>query len=83
MAYSRRIMACDMCAKSTRKGALWLGGGDWVECPNCQGTAEVEAITEVVQAHTQALYTPRAGGGLTKSTRVILPHGGSHEVRGS
>lgn len=29
---------CDLCSKSSRKGLLWLGGGDWVECPDCGGT---------------------------------------------
>lgn len=26
---------CATCARSTEPGWLWLGGGDWVKCPNC------------------------------------------------
>jgi hypothetical protein len=26
---------CDGCARSTEPGWLWLGGGDWVQCPWC------------------------------------------------
>ncbi|MDQ3024753.1 MAG: hypothetical protein M3R04_10330 [bacterium] len=27
--------ACVTCHKSSRPGLLWLGGGDWLECPDC------------------------------------------------
>lgn len=37
---------CPTCAGSTRKGLLWLGGDDWVECPDCQETGAVEIIAE-------------------------------------
>lgn len=37
---------CVTCAKSTRPGLLWLGGGDWLECPDCDGTREIEVIEE-------------------------------------
>jgi hypothetical protein len=78
MSYTRRYLACDVC-KGRRK--LWLGGGDYVECPNCHD-GKVEVIAERVRARTQERFVPQAGGGLVKSTRIILPHGGSTEMRG-
>jgi hypothetical protein len=41
---------CQTCTGSTRKGLLWLGGNDWVECPDC-----VEGLTPVVAER----FTPR------------------------
>jgi len=35
----RHEAECPTCADSARKGLLWLGGKDWVECPSCGGTA--------------------------------------------
>ena len=28
---------CPVCAGSLRPGLLWLGGGDYLECPSCDG----------------------------------------------
>ena len=41
---------CPTCAGSTRKGLLWLGGNDWLECPDC-----IEGQTEVIATP----FTPR------------------------
>lgn len=37
---------CPTCAQSTRKGQLWLGGDDWLVCPDCDGTTVMEAVEE-------------------------------------
>jgi DNA-directed RNA polymerase subunit RPC12/RpoP len=29
---------CPTCKNSLKKGHLWLGGGDYLECPDCGGT---------------------------------------------
>ena len=29
---------CPTCRQSSRRGLLWLGGGDWLECPDCDGS---------------------------------------------
>lgn len=42
---------CPTCIRSTRSGLLWLGGRDWVECPDCGGT-------EVLEFHEER-FTPR------------------------
>jgi hypothetical protein len=34
-------LKCDFCKNSQVKGHLWLGGGDYVICPQCDGTQEV------------------------------------------
>ncbi len=39
---------CDICARSTERGWLWLGAGDWVKCPQCNGTGKIDGtLTEV------------------------------------
>jgi hypothetical protein len=37
---------CPTCVQSTRKGLLWLGGDDWLECPDCAESGKVEIIAE-------------------------------------
>lgn len=80
MRHIKEWIPCDVCARSTKPGRLWLGGADWLECPQCEGLAKVERVTEVVQARTQERFKARAGGGLSKTVRIIHPHGGSWEV---
>lgn len=29
---------CPTCAPSSRRGLLWMGGGDYLRCPDCNGT---------------------------------------------
>lgn len=72
--YERRILACDTCGG---KRQLWLRGGDYVECPACNATGEIEIISERVQAKVQERFIPRADGGLAKQTKILLPHGWS------
>lgn len=37
---------CTVCVGSTRPGLLWLGGSDWLECPDCGGTTVVTAYAD-------------------------------------
>lgn len=41
---------CLTCSGSTRKGMIWLGGTDWLECPNC--------IDGVMEVH-ESRFTPK------------------------
>lgn len=66
---------CQTCAGSTRKGLLWLGGGDWLECPDCGGTGVFTYDESRVQARVQDRYLPMIGGGLRKQTKILFPHG--------
>ena len=38
---------CELCAASSRKGLLWLGGGDWLECPDCGGTGTAQFYADI------------------------------------
>ena len=29
---------CPLCIRSLKRGLLWIGGGDYAECPDCEGT---------------------------------------------
>lgn len=33
----RIVVPCQRCAPSLKPGHLWLGGRDYVECPDCEG----------------------------------------------
>ncbi len=34
----RKTGPCPTCLRSTRRGLLWIGGNDYVICPDCGGT---------------------------------------------
>jgi len=36
----RKAAPCPTCRSSSKKGHLWLGGKDYVECPDCNATGE-------------------------------------------
>ena len=39
-------LVCGLCASSHRPGLLWIGGSDYLECPDCNGTTKIEAVAE-------------------------------------
>lgn len=52
---------CDVCRRSTQPGWLWLGGGDWAECPQCAGTGKITGtLTERVP--TRKIMLPQRVG---------------------
>lgn len=57
---------CQTCADSTKPGRLWLGGVDWLECPDCAGTTVVE--------FDESRYTPR-------ERKVFIPGIAPHTER--
>lgn len=77
MAYTRRFLVCDVCM-GRRK--LWLGGGDYLECPQCDATGKVEMVAEVIKARTQERFIPMHGGGLRKYTAINMPNAGWRET---
>lgn len=62
---------CDVC--SPRKpGFLWMGGNDWVECPQCVG-----GLVELVEQHIK----PRGRGFIAGNTRGFTLHHPAHARR--
>ncbi len=51
-------LRCPTCARSTRPGLLWLGGGDWVECPDCEGTTVFVMHEERVPPPPSRVFLP-------------------------
>jgi len=41
-------MRCDLCAGGTKPGYLWLGGSDYVECPQCAGDRQMDIVEQIV-----------------------------------
>lgn len=64
---------CPTCAHSLKKGWLWLRGSDYVECPNCLGSGEMQMTEHRVKAKVQEIYVPRHDGGLSKRINIISP----------
>lgn len=42
----RVTLVCDMCAGSSKPGYLWLGGSDYVECPQCFTTRTIPLVEQ-------------------------------------
>lgn len=40
---------CFLCRESLKPGYLWIGGKDYLECPDCNGTARFLMIEERIQ----------------------------------
>ena len=41
-------LTCDFCRRSEKPGYLWLGGKDYVECPQCDGDQRMTILEQVV-----------------------------------
>jgi len=54
-------MRCDICVKSTERGWLWLPGGDWVLCPQCQGSGLITG-EETKLTQTRKIILPARVG---------------------
>ena len=54
-------MRCDICARSTELGWLWLPGGDWVLCPQCQGSGLITG-EETKLTQTRKIILPAKVG---------------------
>jgi len=52
-------MRCVACKDSDkmrgRRGQMWLGGNEWIICPNCNGTAEVPKYN-IIDVRTGKLF---------------------------
>lgn len=40
---------CVLCRESLKPGYLWIGGKDYLECPDCNGTGRFLMIEERIQ----------------------------------
>lgn len=54
-------MRCDICMHSLERGWLWLPGGDYVLCPQCEGTGFVVGI-ETKLTQTRKIILPSRVG---------------------
>jgi len=53
MRIEKSKIRCDICRG---RGKLWLHGADYVECPQCNTTGEIDVITHRVQARRQTVF---------------------------
>lgn len=53
MKEQRLRLRCDFCASSGKPGHLWLGGKDYIECPQCLGAGGQIGVLELVEQFIQ------------------------------
>ena len=80
MAYTRKKITCDVCQGRKQ---LWLRGSDYVECPQCEATGQIEVMIERVQAKVQERYVPSFAGGYKKHSVILVPHSGWRDQHGA
>jgi DNA-directed RNA polymerase subunit RPC12/RpoP len=49
---------CATCAKSTEPGWLWLGGTDYVQCPNCDKGIAAAGVQTSIEP-TRKIFLPK------------------------
>jgi len=52
---------CATCIGSLRPGLLWLGGDDYLECPDCNATGLVEVVEERFAPVERTISIPGVG----------------------
>ena len=53
---------CGICAQSTEPGWLWLGKGDWVKCPFCEGKGWVTGTETRIDPTRKHFIVSSTGG---------------------
>ena len=56
---TKTMLPCDMCGA---RGKLWLGGRDYLECPQCEGAKKIPVIEEQFKPVEKKIFIPLAIG---------------------
>lgn len=73
--HKRLFVRCDLCSPR-RPGLIWLGGTDWVECPQCAQTpGKIEIVEEEVKPRGK-LFLPGDTKGLVLRHPLHAKHFG-------
>lgn len=62
------IQPCDVC---NGRGKLWLGGADYVECPDCLATGKIEFNEYKVRKVKRTVFVPGMRGFRTLTNRLV------------
>lgn len=57
----RHQAPCPTCFHSTRRGLLWLGGSDWLECPTCETAGQITIHEQRFVPTERTISIPGAG----------------------
>lgn len=69
---------CPTCQFSTREGLLWLGGGDWLTCPTCDGTGVGKGVEYRYTPKEKLVFVP--GSRMKVERKLFLPqHQAQHD----
>lgn len=69
---TKHSIKCDFCGPQ-RPGYLWLGRDDWLKCPQCAATGELEVVQQLIQ--------PRGKVFLPGDTKGFTLHHPEHDKR--
>lgn len=64
----KKVIQCGLC--SGRK-KLWLGGGDYVECPDCLASGRIEMHEYKVRKAERTIFVPGMRGFRTLTNRLL------------
>ena len=62
------FVACDVC---NGRAKLWLGGDDYVECPDCLATGKVEVRQYKVRKKERTIFIPGMPGFRTLTNQLV------------
>jgi len=62
---------CPTCQGSIEPGKLWIGGGDYVDCPDCVGTPGRVELVETLVEPGKSVFMPAPKH--TDPTRILVP----------
>lgn len=65
---------CSTCQGSSRKGLLWLGGGDWLECPDCNATGTVTFYADIFNPVERTISMAGIGSHVERRHHPSIAH---------
>ena len=63
----RHVIRCALCCG---RGKLWLGGADYVECPDCAATGRVVVDEFKVRKRARTVFLPGMAGFRTLTDKL-------------
>lgn len=64
----RHLIPCGICHGRKK---LWLGGDDYVECPDCNATGKIEVREYRVRKVERTIFVPGMPGFRTLTNRLV------------
>lgn len=56
--HTRREKRCPLCRRSRYRGKLWIGGKDYVDCPDCEGSGTFVVYRQPIAPPGARVFLP-------------------------